>query len=270
MTVAAKQVRAPGFGRFRGVALGIGPGVSAIVALAVAWELVGRAVGAAFLPPLSSVLVRLVELVASGVILGNLVTSLTNLVLGFGVSLAIGLGVGMLMGGYRRIEAALDIYVNALLTAPSLVFAPIFFSLFGLSRGSIIALVVMYSTFIMIITTFSAIRNVSPSLIEMGRSFCADDPQLFRKIILPAATPLIMAGVRLGAGRAVKGMINGEMFIAVVGLGKLMIDEGRQFDAESILAVLLVIIAVAFAVAKAVQMVDARLTRWLPSTVRAE
>jgi NitT/TauT family transport system permease protein len=79
-----------------------------------------------------------------------------------------------------------------------------------------------------------------------------------------------MAGVRLAAGRAVKGMINGEMFIAVVGLGKLMIDEGRTFDAEAVLAILLVIIFVAFAAAKAVQIVDARLTSWLPSTVRAE
>lgn len=269
MTVAARPVRVGGFDRAR-AALALGPGVSALLVLAVGWELTGRAVGAAFLPPLSAVLERLVELVASGAILGNLVTSLTNLVLGFGLSLVIGLGVGLLMGGYRRVEAALDIYVNAFLTAPSLVFAPIFFTLFGLSRGSIIALVVMYSTFIMIISTTSAIRTVSPSLIEMGRSFCASDRQLFRRVILPAATPLIMAGVRLGSGRAVKGMINGEMFIAVVGLGKLMIDEGRQFDAESILAVLIVIVVVAFAAAKAVQVVDARLTSWLPSTARAE
>jgi ABC-type nitrate/sulfonate/bicarbonate transport system permease component len=269
MTVAAKRLHPAGPG-VRGVAFGIAPGVAAVLVLALAWELIGRAAGAVFFPPLSAVLVRLVELVASGVILGNLATSLTNLVLGFTISLAIGLGVGMLMGGYRRIEAALDIYVNAFLTAPSLVFAPIFFTIFGLSRWSIVALIVMYSTFILIVTTLSAIRNVSPSLIEMGRSFCASDRQLFPKIILPAATPLIMAGVRLAAGRAVKGMINGEMFIAVVGLGKLMIDEGRTFDAEAVLAILLVIIFVAFAAAKAVQIVDARLTSWLPSTVRAE
>lgn len=269
MTVAAKRIH-PAGPRLRRVGIAIHPSIAAVLVLVGAWELIGRAVAAVFLPPLSAVLARLAELVASGEILGNLATSLTNLALGFAISLAIGLGVGMLMGGYRRIEAALDIYVNAFLTAPSLVFAPIFFTMFGLSRWSIVALVVMYSTFIMIITTTSAIRNVSPSLIEMGRSFCASDRQLFQRVILPAATPLIMAGVRLGAGRAVKGMINGEMFIAVVGLGKLMIDEGRRFDAEGVLAVLLVIVFVAFGAAKAVQIVDARLTRWLPSTVRAE
>ena len=270
MTVAAKRVPAGGGPGIRRPTLGIPPALGALVALALVWELLGRAVGPVFLPPLSQVLVHLVDLVVTGQILGSLATSLTNLVIGFAIALGLGLGVGMLMGGYPRIEAALDIYVNAFLTTPSLVFAPIFYTIFGLSRGSIIALIVMYSTFIMIVNTMSAIRNVSPSLIEMGRSFCASDRQLFRKVILPAATPLIMAGVRIGAGRAVKGMINGEMFIAVVGLGKLMIDDGRKFDSDGVLAVLLVIILVAFTAAKAVQIVDARLTSWLPSTVRVE
>lgn len=270
MTVAAKGVRPRGLARLGGVALGIAPGVASVVVLVASWELVGRSVDAAFLPPLSAVLARLAEMTAAGLILASLATSLTNLVIGFAVSVVFGIGIGMLMGGYRRVEAALDIYVNALLTAPSLVFAPIFFSLFGLSRASIVALIVMYSIFVIIINTTEAIKNVSPALVEMGRSFTATDWQLFRKIVLPAATPLIMAGVRVGAGRAVKGMINGEMFIAIVGLGKVVIDAGRRFDAASVLAVLLVIIVVAFAVAKLIQLVDARLTSWLPSTVRAE
>src|SRR5690606_28355754 len=120
---------------------------------------------------------------------------------------------------YRRIDAAFGVYVYALLTAPSLVFAPIFFSIFGAGRASIIGVVVMYSAFVMIITTASAVSNVNPSLIEMGRMFGANEWRLVTRVILPAATPTTLAGVRLGMGRAVLGMINGEMFIAVVGLG---------------------------------------------------
>ena len=124
------------------------------------------------------------------------------------------------------------------------------------------------SIFIVIVNTTSAIRNVPAPLIEMGRSYCASERQLFFKIILPAATPLIMAGLRLAMGRAVKGMINGEMFIAVVGLGGVVMRAGSRFDAESVLAVLLVIIVVAFGVVWTVQAVDRRLTRWLPATQR--
>jgi NitT/TauT family transport system permease protein len=197
-------------------------------------------------------------------------TSLTNLVLGFAVSLAIALVVGLLMGAFAKVEAALDVYVNALLTAPSLVFAPIFFSIWGLGREAIIAVVVMYSCFIMIINTAAGVRTVPRPLVEMGTSFSATRWQLFRYVVLPAATPLIMAGVRLGVGRAVKGMINGEMFIAVVGLGKLVQDAGRQLDAASVLAVLIVIVVVAFASVAVVQAVDNRLTGWLPQTARSK
>ena len=80
--------------------------------------------------------------------------------------------------------------------------------------------------------------------------------------------PLTMAGLRLAMGRAVKGMINGEMFIAIVGLGKVVTSSGNRFDAEGVLAVLILIIGVALVAVKVVQLVDQRLTSWLPSTSR--
>lgn len=247
------------------------PGTSVLALLggAVIWEIVGRALAFRFFPPLSDVLVRLWEMLGAGLILDSLGASLTNLGIGFAISVVFGVAIGLLMGVYPRVDAALDIYVNALLTAPSLVFAPIFFSIFGLGRESIIAVIVMYAIFLIIINTAAAVRSVPRSLIEMGRSYDASDWQLFWKIILPAATPLTMAAIRVGGGAAVKGMVNGEMFIAVVGLGAVVTDAGRRFDATSILAVLLVMIVVAFALIKAIQIVDARLTSWLPETSRS-
>jgi ABC-type nitrate/sulfonate/bicarbonate transport system permease component len=252
----------------RGPRVSVPVGALSLLGGAVLWEIVARVWDVSFFPPLSAVLRRLGEMIADGEILGSLGNSLLNLLIGTVISVVIGVGVGLLMGAYKKVEQALDVYVYALLTAPSLVFAPIFFSIFGLGRASIVAVVVMYATFIIIINTASAIRSVPVPLIEMGRSFCATDWQVFRRIVIPAAMPLIMAGLRLGMGRAVKGMINGEMFIAAVGLGALVMDAGRRFDAESILAVLLVIIAVAVVTMQLVQLLDRRVTRWLPSTAR--
>ena len=269
MTAAARIARA---GRGAGeltTRVGIGPAATALAVLALTWEGLGRVWNVDFFPPLTVVLAKLGDLISNGLIIRNLATSLTNLVFGFSVSIVIALTIGLLMGAFRKVEAALDIYVNALLTAPSLVFAPIFFSIWGLGRESIIAVVVMYSCFIMIINTAAGVRNVPRPLVEMGTSFSASRVQLFRYVVLPAATPLIMAGVRLGVGRAVKGMINGEMFIAVVGLGKMIQDAGRQLDAASVLAILIVIVVVAFASVAIVQFIDSRLTSWLPSTSRS-
>jgi ABC-type nitrate/sulfonate/bicarbonate transport system permease component len=244
------------------------PSLVSLLAGALVWELVGRLVKVSFFPPLTTVLARLVEMVRSGLIIAPLWSSLINLVVGFGLSLVFGVAIGVLMGRYPKVEAALGIYVYALLTAPALVFAPIFFSILGDGRGSILAVVVMYSLFIMIINTADAIRGVPNYLIEMGRSYGATESQILRRIIIPSATPMIMAGVRLGAGRAVTGMINGEMFIAVVGLGQVVTEAGGRFDGASVLAVLLVIIAVAVAAVGLVQAVDRRLTAWLPKTSR--
>jgi NitT/TauT family transport system permease protein len=269
-TAAAQTERLPAPKLPSAFALSISPGIIGLGIGAVIWELLGHVLSVSFFPPLSAVVTRLVELTMSGQIIGNLLNSLSNLALGFGISAVLGIGIGMLMGAYRKVEMALDFYVFALLTAPTLVFAPLFFSIFGAGnpRASILGVIVMYVVFIVIVNTTAAIRGVPAPLIEMGRSYCASERQLFFKIILPAATPLIMAGLRLGMGRAVKGMINGEMFIAIVGLGKVVSSAGSRFDAEGVLAVLILIILVALIAVKLIQMLDQRLTSWLPSTSR--
>lgn len=265
---SAPRRRLPGFSARQAVSNAAAPAIGLLAGILL-WEVVARIWNVPFFPPFSAVVVRLVELTLDGRIIGSLIGSLTNLVIGFTISAVVGVTIGVLMGAYRKVEMALDLYVYAMLTAPSLVFAPIFFAVFGLSRMSILGVIIVYSIFIIIINTVAAIRTVPIALIEMGRSYCASERQLFLKIILPAALPMIFAGLRLGMGRAVKGTINGEMFITAVGLGAVVISAGRRFDAAAVLAVLLVIIIVALIAVKIVQLIDARLTGWLPSTARA-
>jgi ABC-type nitrate/sulfonate/bicarbonate transport system permease component len=269
-TVASRErVRKyPGGFGFKLPFANLGPSLLALGIGAGFWELIGQLANFQFFPPLSAVIARMFTMIAAGQIIAPLVGSLTNLALGLGFAVVVGVTLGLLMGAYRKVDAALDVYVYALLTAPSLVFAPILFSIFGLGREPIVGIIILYSIFIIIINTAAAVRSVPLPLLEMARSYSASDWQLFRRIILPSATPLIMAGIRLGSGRAVKGMINGEMFIAAVGLGAVVMRAGSRFDSESVLAVLIVIIIVAFMVVWLVQFIDRRLTSWLPETQR--
>lgn len=277
MSVATARVRQshpPSPSPLQGLRDAVSNALPTIISLsvgAILWEVAARVWDVAFFPPLSAVLAKLVEMIGDGLILESLVNSLINLAIGFGISVVLGVGVGMLMGAYKRVDMALDVYVYALLTAPSLVFAPILLAIFGIDgiRWAVIGVIVLYCVFIINVNTTAAIKGVSPALVEMGRAYCATDRQLFRRIILPAAMPLIFAGLRLGMARAVKGMINGEMFIAVVGLGAVVQNAGKRFEAEGVLAVLIVIIVVAMALVKIVQIIDARATSWLPSTSRA-
>lgn len=226
------------------------------------WEAVGWLLGLPWLPPFSRVIGALAELVSRGSILGNLVISLQALGIGFGLALVVGLVLGVLMGRYDLVNRTLDVYVYGLFVSPSLIFAPIFFAIFGLSDGTRVAVIFTYSVFIIIINTRAGIRTVDPRLIEMARSFGASERHLIFRVLVPGALPLVFAGIRLGAGRAVKGMINGEMLIALVGLGGLARKYGGQFDTASILAIALVVALVALVVNLGVQAADNRMTRW--------
>jgi NitT/TauT family transport system permease protein len=96
----------------------------------------------------------------------------------------------------------------------------------------------------------------------MALVFGANRRQLFWKVLLPGSLPLTLAGVRLGMGRAVAGMITGEMFITLSGLGAQLRTYGNRFDAASVFAILLVVVAVALVCSLAVRRVERRLTRW--------
>ena len=117
--------------------------------------------------------------------------------------------------------------------------------------------------FVIVINTATAIRTVDPSLVEMARSFGCRERQIFARILLPASLPLVFAGIRLGMGRAVKGMINGEMLIAFVGLGALAQRYGAQFDAAKVFAIAMVVLIIGLVMNWLVQLLDHRFTSWV-------
>jgi len=210
-----------------------------------AWEIGARWAGAPFLPPASAVAVALADLVASGRIAGNLSLSLASLAAGFLLAVVAGIAAGVVMGRYRTAARLFDPYLNALLAAPNLLFVPILFTLFGASRATQVGAVFLHAVFVITATTQTGIREAPHALIEMARSFGATERDLFWKVRLPEAQPMMLAGLRIGVLYAVKGMINGEMFIALTGLGALIRTHGGRFEPAYVLAIIGVVIGVA-------------------------
>jgi NitT/TauT family transport system permease protein len=243
--------------------------VVSIALLAVVWQIVSMLVGPTYLPSFTAVIGRLVELIVSGAILPSLVASLTNLAVGLVVSVVLGVLIGALMGVSWRVEAALDLYVNILLVTPTLVFAPILFALFGIGRAVLIILVVMFALVYIIINTADAVKTVSSQLVEMASTFGATRWQIVTKIVLPACVPMMMAGFMVAVPRGVKGMITGEMFLAATGLGAIVIAAGKQFDAETVLAMLVFIVIIAFTLLGLFGMLEQRVHQWLPTPTQS-
>jgi NitT/TauT family transport system permease protein len=218
---------------------------ASVAVLLVAWEVLARLTDPFFLPPFSEVASALVRLTASGQILGNLFVSLGNLGVGFALAVVAGVSVGTVMGLYERVGRTLDPWLNSLLAAPSLVFVPVLFTLFGAGRLTQVGAVFLGAVFVIAATTQAGIRGTSPQLLEMASVFGASERDLFWKVRWPEARPVVAGGLRIGVLYAVKGMVNGEMFIALTGLGGLIRTFGGRFEPANVLAVLLVVIGVA-------------------------
>ncbi|MGP1674076.1 MAG: ABC transporter permease, partial [Candidatus Limnocylindrales bacterium] len=206
-------------------------------------EVTGRLADFLYLPPLSQVLTALWGLIADGTIPKELAASLFALGVGMVVAIGIGVLVGALMGVSPLVRATLDVYVDAMMAAPTVAFVPLFVLLFGLGFPTRVAAVVLFAIFPLIINTQAGVRAVDPTLTEMGRAFGATRMQMFREIRLPMAYPHLQAGLRMGVARGVDGMMTGEVLIAVVGLGGLLGRFGNTFTMDKLYAVILVLLA---------------------------
>jgi len=243
-----------------------GPAVLSVLAGLALWEIAARLWTIQFLPPFSTVVQTAVRMTLAGQIVGNLGFSLGNLAVGYGLALVVGIGVGLGAGRYRKIEYALDPILAGMLASPKLLFVPVLYVMFGVSRGAQIAVIFLSAVFIIAANTMSGVRTVDAATVQMALVFGASRRQLFWKVLLPGSLPLTMAGVRLGMGRAVAGMITGEMFITLSGLGAQLRTYGNRFDAAGVFAILLVVVAVALVCSRGVRHVERRLTRWAEPT----
>lgn len=236
------------------------PIVSLLVGL-ILWEIIGRLVPV-FIPPPSVVAEAWVSLALSGRLWAGALVSLSSLAIGYPLALVTGIGLGLLMGRYERLSYLLDFYINALMSTPAVALIPIFMIWFGLGLPSRVAVVFLFSFFVIVVNTATGVRQVPDTLIEMGHSFGASKDQIFSRIIFPAALPAIMAGVKLGLGRAVKGMVTAEMILALTGLGGMIESYGSSFAMKYVFAIALTIVLVTQLLMVVLQLLEYKFTRW--------
>jgi NitT/TauT family transport system permease protein len=232
-----------------------------LLAGCVAWEIGARLAATPFFPTCIDTVRALVTLVADGLILGSLWVSFANLSIGFAAAAIAGIAIGTAMSRFRSLDLVLEPYLHALLSAPGLIYVPILFTLFGTARVTQIGSVFLHALFAITATTVGALRPRNRSLIAMATAFGATERQVFWRVRWPEAQPLIVSGLRLGALLAVKGMINGEMFIAFTGLGALVRTYGSRFEPQGVLAVVIVVVAIAFAATGVIDAAERRLGR---------
>jgi NitT/TauT family transport system permease protein len=233
-----------------------------ISSLAIVWEILGRTLQTILIPPVSQIGGAWLHLITNGGLLENLALSLGTLVVGFLLALILGVAIGVLMGTFEQVEHCLDLYINGLMASPTIAFIPVLILWFGLGVQSRIAVVFLFSFFVIAVNTMTGIKYVDSTLVEMSRSFGAKGWELCYKVQLPAALPMIMAGVKLGMGRAVKGMVTGEVILALSGTGAMIMQYGSAFATDALFAIIFTILLVALIAMKIVEAIDRHFTGW--------
>jgi NitT/TauT family transport system permease protein len=188
--------------------------------------------------------------------------TLQALAIGYALSVVLGVLTGIAMARNRLVAYVLDPYIDVFMTIPSSALIPVYLVVFGLGAEARVAVVFMHTYFVIVVNTIAGARAVDANLIEMARAFGAREGTLLRKIVLPAALPLMVTGLRLGFGRAVRGIINAETILASVGIGQLLIRYGRSFQMENLYSTVLVIVIVAVVGTTAIGFVERSSTRW--------
>jgi len=222
-----------------------GPFLISLVVLAAVWEIAGRTANVITLPPLSEVVTAFASLWSTGAVTAPLLDSTLALLTGLAISLVIGSIAGIGMGLSRFVDIAIGPYIKAGLSAPMIAFVPVFLMVFGIGSTTRIATVIAFSVFIIATNAATAMRSTDPRLLEMATSFGASRWTIFRDVRVPAGAPYFVAGLRLGVARGVKGLITGEVLIAIIGLGGLVKKYGTVFSMDQLYAVILLIVAYA-------------------------
>ena len=234
------------------------PMTTSLLVWALVWEAVGRAGLIELLPPFTSVLGAVGEVVTTGTFARAALDTIVAFLAGMGIAIAAGVPIGILMGRFKVADDFLGLWVNLFLSAPLTALVPVIMILFGFGQTTIIVTVVLFAIWIIVLDTRAGVRNASPSLVEMARSFGATPAQLYGKILLLAALPEILTGIRLGVIRGVKGVVIGQLLVSIVGLGELFELYSRSFLLEQFWALTLILFAFAILLAEGVAALERR------------
>jgi NitT/TauT family transport system permease protein len=205
------------------------------------------------------------QLLKSGELLRQLLVSLGALAAGFGLSLLLGVTLGLAIGRSRFAEALFEPHINALYATPQVALTPLLMMWLGLGLAVKVAVVFLFAFFPILINTASGAKNVSASMVEVGRAYLASRSQILLKIIFPAALPFIMAGVRIAVGRGLVGMIVAELFTAITGLGAMLSLYGNIFETAKMFVVIIVLAMLGIVLVHATQILERRIARWKES-----
>jgi ABC-type nitrate/sulfonate/bicarbonate transport system permease component len=206
-----------------------------LVSLAIAlglWELAAQNVDPVLFTSPSKVAVAAYKMVLSGELWTYLWPSLVVLAIGFAFAVLLGIGIGLLLARFWVLDVALNVYITFLYSIPSVALVPLIVLWAGFDTTAKVIILFLFAFFPMVINTYQGVKSVDPKLLEVGRAFRCSERQLWANIVLPAALPFIVTGLRLALGRALIGMVLADLYTAISGIGYLIVRTASTYQVD--------------------------------------
>ncbi|HWO40478.1 MAG TPA: ABC transporter permease [Candidatus Eisenbacteria bacterium] len=242
-------------------------GGTAVVLFLLTWELVGGVfqwVNPMFMSSPSLIFNAAVQLFGSGEIWNDLKVSGIEFFWGFALSVAVGIPFGIAVGWYKKMAYIFDPFINALYSTPRVALLPLVIIWLGIGILSKVGIIFLGAVFPIMINARDGVKTTPYNLLTAARSFGATEWQIFKSVVLPSTVPFLISGLRLGVGRALIGVMVGELYAATAGIGFMITVAGATFQTDKVFVGVLI-----FAITGMISMdllgrLEKRFDKWRP------
>lgn len=237
-------------------------GAASIAVFFAVWQIVSMNVPPIILPSPANVILAFVQLTASGELVRATGQTIWPFAVGLVIAFVVGTTLGLLLGIFRPAARILDPYIFVFWSIPNIAWLPLFIAWFGVGQLTLIVFVFVSAVFPQMLTVESGAKETDSFLVEVARSLGGTKREILHIVVLPSALPYIFAGLRIAVGRALVGIIVGQLLIVATGIGYMFQFYGETLSLAKYFAPLIVIAALAVLLNRGVNWAEHVLVPW--------
>lgn len=215
-----------------------------------------------YLPPVSRILSTLGELIFSGQLLSHLMITLSRFLQGYLIAASIAVVLGTVLGYFRLAHSLFEAVIEFLRPMPSVAIIPVAVLLLGIGDAMIVAVTVYASLWPVLINTIDGVRHIERTLIDTGRTFGLNRRKILWQVVVPAAAPYTVTGLRISLSIALILVTTAEMIAGSKGLGFFILDEERSMNSSNMYAGVILIAALGYLLNRLFLLCEARAMNW--------
>ena|SRR2546422_1107991 len=242
-------------------------GTIAVVLFLTTWELVGNTlqlINPMFMSAPSLIWKAAVQLFGSGEIWNDLYVSGVEFGWGYFLSVIVGVPFGIAIGWYKRMAYTFDPFINAMNATPRVALLPLIIIWLGIGILSKVGIIFLGAVFPLMINTRDGVKTTPLNLLNAAKSFGASEWQIFMSIVLPSTVPFILTGLRLAVGRALIGVLVGELYAATAGIGFMITVAGATFQTDKVFVGILIFAITGMVCTDVLDRMEHRFDKWRP------